>query len=83
MSSTRRAPVIITLATALLFLVVTIAISGVVTPRTDSTAQAAVADQFERFFGFRMELTPGPPSDRVWRGFQGGGFTVIPVETNR
>ncbi len=83
MSNARRAPVVITLATAMLLFALVAAILSESTPGTDSTAQAAVADQFERQFGFRMEIAPGPPSERVLRAFQGGGFKVITPETTQ
>lgn len=81
MSNPRKTPLVITLATAMFLLAIVVANVGGSTPGTDSTAQAAIADEFERQFGFRMEIAPGPPSDRVWRAFQGGGFTVITPET--
>ena len=82
MSSARRAPVVITLATAILLLVFAVENLSDGAPENDSTAQAQQrADEFERNFGFRMEIAPGPPSERVWRAFQGGGFTVITSET--
>jgi hypothetical protein len=84
MSSARRAPVVITLATAILLLVFAVANLSDGAPENDSTVQAQQrADEFERQFGFRMELAPGPASDRVWRALQGGGFTVITPETTR
>lgn len=83
MSNARRAPVVITLAIAMLLLALVFANLSGNAAVTDSTAQAAVADEFERQFGFRMEIAPGPPSERVWRAFQGGGFKVITSDSTR
>jgi len=40
------------------------------------------ADEFKRVYGFRVNITPGPPSDVLanWHSIAGGGFVIEPLE---
>ncbi len=39
---------------------------------------ALLADNYARDFGFRVDITPGPPSDAIanWASISGGGFAI-------
>ena len=47
---------------------------------------ATRADEYERNYGFRIEISPGPPSDAVhgqWKTCRGGGLRVHETEASR
>jgi hypothetical protein len=50
--------------------------------QVDAAIDTNIADQFTRNYGFRVDITPGPPSDVLaqWDSIAGGGFVIQATE---